>query len=57
MNHLNRFFRQGFGIVGAGFLLIPILAICIHLFFNMGPLGFFLFLLIFFFIGSAVTSR
>jgi hypothetical protein len=57
MNHLNRFFRQGFGIVGAGFLLIPILAICIHLFFNMGPLGFFVFLLIFFFIGSAVTSR
>jgi len=57
MNILHRFFLQGFAIVAAGFVLIPILGVAIHLFFNLGPLGFFLFLLIFFFIGGLFTSR
>ena len=57
MDILHRFFVRSFAIVGAGFLLIPILVVALHLFVNLGPLGFFLFLLIFFFIGALLTSR
>ncbi len=38
-----------------GAILVVLLPVLLHLFFQMGPIGFFVMLLLFFFIGAVLT--
>jgi hypothetical protein len=53
---MNEFFIRGLSMLVTGALLVVILPALAHLFFSVGPFGFFALLFLFFFVGAAVTS-
>lgn len=53
---MNDFFIRGLSLIVTSAVLVVILPVLLHLFFSVGPVGFFVVLFVFFAVGAAVTS-
>ncbi len=53
---MNDFFIRGLSLLVTSAVLVVLLPVLLHLFFSVGPVGFFAVLFVFFAVGAAVTS-
>ncbi len=52
---MRSFFTHGLAMLLTGAILVVLLPVLFHLFFQLGPIGFFVVLLLFFFLGAVFS--